>query len=96
MKMYETYVSARSRNVFGVLLNGFSFFQIVLCVLKIIRVQCAEDYNVLRKDGSYEFGYDAHDSFHHSQANRNNVVQGQFGGRNPGTGIHAFNITRLV
>lgn len=44
------------------------------------------DYNVLHKDGSFEFGYNNPDSYHYADGNRNNVVRGEFGGRNPGTG----------
>ncbi|GJQ83836.1 hypothetical protein Trydic_g5694 [Trypoxylus dichotomus] len=44
------------------------------------------DYNVLNTDGSYDFRYDNPDSYHESHANRNNVVQGAFGARNPATG----------
>ncbi|CAG9859639.1 unnamed protein product [Phyllotreta striolata] len=45
-----------------------------------------DDYNILRTDGSFDFGYDNPDSYHYAQANRNNVVRGEFGGRNPKTG----------
>lgn len=59
-----------------------------LIILKQHIVWAADDYNILNRDGSYEFGYDNPDSFHHSRANRFNVVQGQFGSRNPGSGTH--------
>lgn len=45
-----------------------------------------DDYNVLHKDGSFEFGYNNPDSYHFGDGSRNNVVRGEFGGRNPGTG----------
>ncbi|XP_072394242.1 uncharacterized protein Cpr73D [Diabrotica undecimpunctata] len=45
-----------------------------------------DDYNVLHTNGAYEFGYNNPDSYHYAQANRNNVVKGEFGGRNPKTG----------
>nr|XP_023018009.1 uncharacterized protein LOC111507018 [Leptinotarsa decemlineata] len=45
-----------------------------------------DDYNVLNRDGSYEFGYNNPDSYHYADANRNKVVKGEFGGRNPETG----------
>ncbi|KAI4464224.1 cuticle protein [Holotrichia oblita] len=44
------------------------------------------DYNILNTDGSYDFRYDNPDSYHESHANRNNIVNGVFGGRNPATG----------
>nr|CAI5844750.1 unnamed protein product [Callosobruchus analis] len=45
-----------------------------------------DEYNTLYKDGSYEFGYTNPDSYHYADGNRNNVVKGEFGGRNPKTG----------
>ncbi|KAF5306634.1 hypothetical protein FQA39_LY08823 [Lamprigera yunnana] len=42
------------------------------------------------QDGSYSFGYNNPDSYHQSQANRNNVVRGEFGSRNPATEIGAI------
>ncbi|KAL3280578.1 hypothetical protein HHI36_003811 [Cryptolaemus montrouzieri] len=50
------------------------------------------DYNILHKDGSYEFGGNSPDSYHYADANRNNIVRGEFGGRNPKTG----NIDRTI
>lgn len=44
------------------------------------------DYNIVRPDGSFEFGYNNPDSYHYADGNRNNVVRGEFGGRNPKTG----------
>ncbi|KAK9728246.1 hypothetical protein QE152_g18062 [Popillia japonica] len=44
------------------------------------------DYNILNTDGSHDFRYDNPDSFHETHANRNNIVNGVFGGRNPTTG----------
>ncbi|RZC41731.1 uncharacterized protein BDFB_004473, partial [Asbolus verrucosus] len=44
-----------------------------------------DDYNILRRDGSFQFGYKTPDSYHNAVANRNNVVKGEFGGRNPET-----------
>ncbi|KAJ8976891.1 hypothetical protein NQ317_016490 [Molorchus minor] len=59
----------------------------LLLVIILIEVEGADDdYNVIKKDGSYEFGYNTPDSYHYADANRNNVVRGEFGGRNPGTG----------
>lgn len=51
----------------------------------LIQTNGADDL-LIRKDGSYDFSYANPDSFHESQANRNNVVRGKFGGRNPKTG----------
>ncbi|XP_030758048.1 mesocentin [Sitophilus oryzae] len=45
-----------------------------------------DDYNILHKDGSFQFGYNNPDSYHYADGNRNNVVKGEFGGRNPKTG----------
>ncbi|XP_050309648.1 uncharacterized protein LOC126745714 [Anthonomus grandis grandis] len=45
-----------------------------------------DDYNIVHKDGSFEFGYNNPDSYHYADGNRNNVVKGEFGGRNPKTG----------
>ncbi|XP_044750979.1 uncharacterized protein LOC123311213 [Coccinella septempunctata] len=44
------------------------------------------DYNVIHNDGSYQFGGDSPDSYHYAEANRQNTVRGEFGGRNPKTG----------
>lgn len=70
-------------------INDEIFFQVLLNTFVIIfavnKVQCADDL-LIRKDGSYKFDYSGPDSFHQSQANRNNVVRGKFGGRNPETG----------
>lgn len=57
-------------------------FVLILCWTS---VQSADDL-LIRKDGSYQYGYAGPDSYHQSQANRNNVVRGKFGGRNPKTG----------
>ncbi|KAK5645824.1 hypothetical protein RI129_004288 [Pyrocoelia pectoralis] len=46
-----------------------------------------EDYNNLEPDGSFSFGYSNPDSYHRSEGNRNNLVRGDFGSRNPGTGV---------
>ncbi|XP_017776991.1 PREDICTED: uncharacterized protein LOC108562984 [Nicrophorus vespilloides] len=62
-----------------------SIFVLVMATLST-KLVSSEDYNVQQVDGSYEFGYDGKDSFHHSKANRKNVVRGEFGGRNPQTG----------
>lgn len=59
---------------------------VLLAYLGSVRVSGDEKYNVLHEDGSFEFGYDTPDSFHFADGNRNNVVQGQFGARNPKTG----------
>lgn len=45
-----------------------------------------DDFNIVHKDGSFEFGYNNPDSYHFADGNRNNVVRGEFGGRNPKTG----------
>ncbi|XP_066138696.1 uncharacterized protein Cpr73D [Euwallacea fornicatus] len=45
-----------------------------------------DDYNVVQPNGSFEFAYTNPDSYHYAEGNRNNVVRGQFGGRNPKTG----------
>ncbi|XP_056635980.1 collagen alpha-1(II) chain [Diorhabda sublineata] len=45
-----------------------------------------DDFNVLYKNGAYEFGYNNPDSYHYARGNRQNVVNGEFGGRNPKTG----------
>ncbi|KAB0798275.1 hypothetical protein PPYR_09268 [Photinus pyralis] len=45
-----------------------------------------QDFNNLEPDGSFSFGYNNPDSYHRSQGNRNNVVRGDFGSRNPATG----------
>ncbi|XP_066256950.1 uncharacterized protein Cpr73D [Euwallacea similis] len=45
-----------------------------------------DDYNVVRPSGSFEFGYTNPDSYHFADGTRNNVVRGEFGGRNPKTG----------
>ncbi|XP_018334535.1 uncharacterized protein LOC108743462 [Agrilus planipennis] len=61
----------------------------VIVFLTIIAVKYAlavDDYNVLYRDSSFEFGYDTPDSYHHGRGNRNNVVHGEFGGRSPSTG----------
>ncbi|XP_015835190.1 uncharacterized protein Cpr73D isoform X2 [Tribolium castaneum] len=58
-----------------------------LLVLTTLKTEAADDdYNILHRDGSFEFGYDNPNSYHHAAGNRNNVVRGEFGGRNPGTG----------
>ncbi|KAF5273612.1 hypothetical protein FQR65_LT04611 [Abscondita terminalis] len=62
-----------------------SFQKIVLLLIILQDVVC-EDFNNVLPDGSYSFGYNNPDSYHHSQANRNNVVRGEFGSRNPGSG----------
>lgn len=67
------------------------FFQniswwIVLTVTLREVIGADDDYNVLHTDGSYEFGYNNPDSYHFADGKRNNVVRGEFGGRNPQTG----------
>ncbi|KAK4878919.1 hypothetical protein RN001_007065 [Aquatica leii] len=57
----------------------------LLLLITVQHVLC-QDFNNLLPDGSYSFGYNNPDSYHQSQANRNNVVRGEFGSRNPGTG----------
>lgn len=52
----------------------------------VIKAASDDDYNTVHQDGSFQFGYDTPDSYHHAAGNRNNVVRGEFGGRNPGTG----------
>ncbi|XP_045471413.1 uncharacterized protein LOC123678432 isoform X3 [Harmonia axyridis] len=60
---------------------------IVFFIVWINQAYCGDnDYNVIHNDGSYEFGGDSPDSYHYAQANRKNVVRGEFGGRNPKTG----------
>lgn len=59
---------------------------LLLAYLGSLGVFADEKYNVLHEDGSFEFGYDTPDSFHFADGNRRNVVQGQFGARNPKTG----------
>lgn len=61
-----------------------SILTLLVAIAKVASVD--DDYNLQHNDGSYEFGYNAPNSYHHSQANRNNVVRGEFGGRNPSTG----------
>ena len=56
------------------------------CIIHEVWTADDDTYNIINDDGSYNFGYNNPDSYHHSQANRNNVVRGEFGGRNPGTG----------
>lgn len=59
----------------------------VYVLLKVLVVEGQDEaYNDLKRDGSFEFGYNNPDSYHHAQGNRNNVVRGQFGGRSPATG----------
>lgn len=62
---------------------------IIIIIYGVIKINCADDL-LIRKDGSYKFDYTGPDSFHQSQANRNNVVRGKFGGRNPETGKLTF------
>ncbi|CAH0558059.1 unnamed protein product [Brassicogethes aeneus] len=58
---------------------------VLVSILKI--TECVDDdYNVLHNDGSFEFGSNSPDSYHYADGNRNNVVKGEFGARNPGTG----------
>lgn len=60
-------------------------------VLSLEEVIGADDtYNTIHRDGSYEFGYNNPDSYHYADANRNNIVKGEFGGRNPATGKDMF------
>ncbi|XP_044728573.1 translation initiation factor IF-2-like [Chrysoperla carnea] len=76
-------------------------FTFILCVIVSISYVNSQDtkakfeatdddtYNVLQRDGSYEFGYANRDrgaSYHFADANARNVVRGKFGSRNPGTG----------
>lgn len=74
-----------------VILNTF------VIITAVTKINCADDL-LIRKDGSYKYGYAGPDSFHESQANRNNVVRGKFGGRNPETGIldTSLNLTLLL
>ncbi|XP_063903106.1 uncharacterized protein LOC135122680 isoform X2 [Zophobas morio] len=60
-------------------------FLLTLSVLKTTQA-ADDDYNILQRDGSFQFGYNNPNSYHHAAGNRNNVVRGEFGGRNPGTG----------
>lgn len=60
-------------------------FLLILTTLKTTNA-ADDDYNILHRDGSFQFGYDNPNSYHHAAGNRNNVVRGEFGGRNPGTG----------
>lgn len=46
-----------------------------------------ETYHIQNNDKSYQFGYQTKDHFHHGDATRDNVVRGEFGARNPATGI---------
>lgn len=54
--------------------------------------QGSNDYNVQHNDGSFEFGYDTKDHFHHADGTKANFVRGQFGSRNPGTGTLQFHL----
>ncbi|XP_065172273.1 collagen alpha-1(III) chain-like isoform X3 [Atheta coriaria] len=58
----------------------------VMVMLLAPSMDAQEDYNIQHNDGSYEFGYENENNFHHSKANSRNVVRGEFGGRNPKTG----------
>ncbi|KAL1491300.1 hypothetical protein ABEB36_011917 [Hypothenemus hampei] len=61
----------------------------LFCFITLLICAQADDndaYNIVQKDGSFQFGYSNPDSYHYADGNRNNVVRGQFGGRNPKTG----------
>ncbi|CAG9771264.1 unnamed protein product [Ceutorhynchus assimilis] len=72
-------------------LNSFiiliHIFQVIWQFLLLSYIKAADDdYNIVHKDGAFEFGYKNPDSYHFADGNRNNVVRGEFGGRNPKTG----------
>ncbi|KAK9887406.1 hypothetical protein WA026_022342 [Henosepilachna vigintioctopunctata] len=68
-------------------LYGSWNFVLIFLVFYIKKVYSGDnDYNILHNDGSFDFGGDSPDSYHYAQGNRNNVVRGEFGGRNPKTG----------
>lgn len=61
----------------------------LLLLLAYVGLNCAyadEKYNAIHRDGSFEFSYDTPDAFHVANGDRNNVVRGEFGGRDPKTG----------
>lgn len=67
-------------------------------LLAYIGTNCAyadEKYNAIHRDGSFEFNYDTPDAFHVANGDRNNVVRGEFGGRNPKTGKKKNNHVKL-
>ncbi|CAG9814413.1 unnamed protein product [Phaedon cochleariae] len=64
--------------------NEILWYLLLSILIKTIATD--DEFNVLHEDGSFEFGYNNPDSYHFADANRKNVVKGQFGGRNPGTG----------
>ncbi|KAH1024271.1 hypothetical protein HUJ05_003776 [Dendroctonus ponderosae] len=66
---------------------SFLYRNVIFHAILIGWIRAAEDdFNIVHKDGSFEFGYNNPDSYHFADGNRNNVVRGEFGGRNPKTG----------
>ncbi|KAF7271796.1 hypothetical protein GWI33_015368 [Rhynchophorus ferrugineus] len=66
---------------------GFRFSVLCLGLTTLaVTLGADDDYNILQRDGSFQFGYNNPDSYHFANGNRKNVVRGEFGGRNPKTG----------